>query len=81
MIEVDAVLDASGLICPLPILRLKKKMQAMHTGGTVQLITTDASSAKDVAAFCQLTRNMLVDASEEADKWVFIIQKGDNTNG
>lgn len=81
MIKVDTVLDASGLICPLPILRLKKKMQTMDAGSMVQLITTDASSANDIAAFCQLTRNILIDAAEASDRWVFIIQKGDNTNG
>ena len=72
----DKILDTSGLACPLPILRLKKAIKLLEEGENIKLLTTDASTAHDMEAFCALTHNTLVASYSENDVWIYIIQKG-----
>lgn len=53
------VVDASGLTCPLPLLRLKVALRELAAGDTVQLITTDPNSGRDIARFCEVGRHQL----------------------
>jgi len=55
MNTIDQILDACGLNCPLPILRTRKALNTMTTGQTLQIITTDPASVKDISAFCEQT--------------------------
>ena len=47
----DHVLDASGLNCPLPILKTKKAINKMEIGQVLEVLSTDAGSVKDLQAF------------------------------
>ena len=71
----DQELDASGLNCPLPILRAKKAIAAMDAGQTLKIIATDPGSVKDFEAFCKQTGNELLSSGEEEGKFVFEIKK------
>jgi tRNA 2-thiouridine synthesizing protein A len=71
----DQELDASGLNCPLPILRAKKAISAMDAGQTLKIIATDPGSVKDFEAFCKQTGNELLSSGEEDGKFVFEIKK------
>ena len=53
----DEVLDASGLNCPMPILKTKKAISKMDSGKILEVISTDAGSVKDIEAFCNQTGN------------------------
>jgi tRNA 2-thiouridine synthesizing protein A len=75
MSDFDSELDASGLNCPLPILRAKKAIAAMDSGQTLKIIATDPGSVKDFEAFCKQTGNELVSSGEEDGKFVFAIKK------
>jgi tRNA 2-thiouridine synthesizing protein A len=75
MSDFDSELDASGLNCPLPILRAKKAIAAMDAGQTLKIIATDPGSVKDFEAFCKQTGNELVSSGEEDVKFVFAIKK------
>ncbi len=71
----NEVLDASGLNCPLPILKTKKALQKMDSGKILEVISTDAGSVKDLEAFCNQTGNKLVSTIEDGGKYVFTIEK------
>lgn len=75
MSDFDSELDASGLNCPLPILRAKKAIGAMDAGQTLKIIATDPGSVKDFEAFCKQTGNELVSSGEEGGKFIFAIKK------
>jgi tRNA 2-thiouridine synthesizing protein A len=75
MSDFDSELDASGLNCPLPILRAKKAISALDAGQTLRIIATDPGSVKDFEAFCKQTGNELVSSGEEDGKFVFAIKK------
>lgn len=75
MSDFDSELDASGLNCPLPILRAKKAIAAMDAGQTLKIIATDPGSVKDFEAFCKQTGNNLKSSGEDDGKFIFFIEK------
>lgn len=75
MANFDQELDATGLNCPLPILRAKKSLSAMGGGQILHIIATDPGSVKDFEAFAKQTGNKLMESREEAGKFHFLIQK------
>jgi tRNA 2-thiouridine synthesizing protein A len=75
MSDFDQELDATGLNCPLPILRAKKAISGMETGQTLRIIATDPGSVKDFEAFCKQTGNELLSSAEEGGKFTFMIKK------
>jgi len=75
MAEFDRELDATGLNCPLPILRAKKALGEMERGQVLKIIATDQGSVKDFEAFSKQTNNPLLSSAEEGGKFVFMLQK------
>ena len=75
MADFDQELDASGLNCPLPILRAKKTLNAMSSGQVLHVVATDPGSVKDFDAFAKQTGNDLLESKEEGGKFHFLIKK------
>jgi len=76
MSNYDQELDASGLNCPLPILRAKKAINALESGQVLRIVATDPGSVKDFESFARQTGNELLDSGEEGGKFVFLLKKG-----
>jgi len=72
---MDAQLDATGLNCPLPILRAKKTLAGLESGQVLEVLATDPGSVKDFDAFCNQTGNTLVESAEVDGKFKFLIKK------
>ncbi|WMD23140.1 sulfurtransferase TusA family protein [Achromobacter seleniivolatilans] len=64
--DFEQEVDASGLTCPLPILRAKKALAQMASGQVLRVITTDRNAIRDFQAFARQTGNVLV-AQQESD--------------
>ena len=75
MADFDQELDASGLNCPLPILRAKKALAGLDAGQVLHIIATDPGSVKDFEAFANQTGNELMESSENGGKFEFLIKK------
>lgn len=75
MADFDQELDASGLNCPLPILRAKKALNGLEAGQILHIISTDPGSVKDFEAFSKQTGNELMESKEEGGKFHFLIKK------
>ena len=73
--KFDEQLDATGLNCPLPILRAKKALAEMDTGGVLQVTATDPGSVKDFEAFARQTGNELLDSSESGGTYTYWLKK------
>ena len=71
---IDHVLDAKGLNCPLPILKAKKALNQVPSGGVLQVLATDPGSVADFEAFCRQTGNELLESKTEGDVFVFLIR-------
>ncbi len=48
----DHQLDARGLLCPLPVLKARKRLQSMQPGQVLRVLATDPAAAVDVPHFC-----------------------------
>jgi tRNA 2-thiouridine synthesizing protein A len=72
---VDKVLDAKGLLCPLPVLKARKALKEVAPGGVLQVLATDRGAVKDFEAFCRTTGSTLLASREEAGVLVFEIRK------
>lgn len=70
----DKLLDAKGLNCPLPILKAKKAIMDVPKDGTLEVLSTDAGSVADFAAFCRTTGNTMVESSEAGGVYRFVIR-------
>lgn len=75
MADFDQELDASGLNCPLPILRAKKTLNSMASAQVLHIVATDPGSVRDFDAFAKQTGNELLESKEEGGKFHFLIKK------
>ena len=71
----DKELNARGMSCPLPIVKTKKALVDMASGQVLKVISTDAGSLKDMAAFAEQTGNPLLATAEENGEYVFYVKK------
>lgn len=62
----DEQVDASGLLCPLPVLKARKRLKAMAPGQVLCLIATDPAAAIDVPHFCAQSGHQLLSAEAPA---------------
>ena len=67
--------DATGLLCPLPVLRANRKMRDLAVGGLLTVRATDPAAEQDFPAYCKQTGHELVAARREGDVLVFVIRK------
>ena len=61
----DATLDATGLLCPLPVLKAKRALRPLPPGGVLEILATDPGAVKDFEHFCEATGCELLEASEQ----------------
>ncbi|MDD2833333.1 MAG: sulfurtransferase TusA family protein [Methylotenera sp.] len=73
--EFDKEVDASGLNCPLPILRCKKGLNELSASQVLKIIATDPGAVKDFNAFCVQTGHTLLQLDEDAATFTFYIKK------
>lgn len=71
----DKEFDASGMSCPLPIVKTKKALVDMASGQVLKVISTDCGSVKDMQAFADQTGNALLSTTEEGGKYIFLMKK------
>ncbi|MBE9637011.1 sulfurtransferase TusA family protein [Salipiger mangrovisoli] len=72
----DQELDARGLLCPLPVLKARKRLQGMTNGEVLRLIATDPAAVIDVPHFCNEAGHSLLGSSDEGEAQVYLIRKG-----
>ncbi len=75
MLDFDYDVDASGLNCPLPLLRLKKALITMASGEVVRVIATDPAAHLDFGVFSEQSGNHILESSRSGEKQFFYFQK------
>lgn len=74
--EWDLEIDAIGLLCPLPVLRTRKRMQALQSGSVVRLLATDPAAEIDVPHFCNESGHAFMGSEAIDGATVYFIRKG-----
>jgi len=67
--------DATGLVCPLPVLRANRKLRELPAGGMLTVRATDPAAEQDFPSFCKQTGHELVSSTREGDVLIFVIRK------
>ena len=73
--EPNVLLDAKGLLCPLPVLKARKALKDVPPGGLLRVLATDVGAVKDFEAFCKTTGSDLLGWEERDGVFVFDIRK------
>ena len=71
----DLEIDARGLLCPLPVLRLARALRRASSGAVALLLATDPGAVADVEAFCHEGGNTLLSTEHEGTLFRFRVQK------
>ncbi|WP_324754952.1 sulfurtransferase TusA family protein [Roseovarius sp. Pro17] len=69
-------IDAIGLLCPLPVLKLRKRLTRLAPGGEVRLICDDPAAAIDVPHFCAEAGHELLSVDTGEGCAVYLVRKG-----
>lgn len=73
---IDEILDASGLNCPLPLLKAKQALNRLEVGQVLKVIATDAGSIRDFKAYTEQSDHVMLDSFTDEEPYVYIIQRG-----
>jgi tRNA 2-thiouridine synthesizing protein A len=75
MIEFNREVDASGLQCPLPLLRLKKVLMEMASGDVVKVIATDPAAHLDFGVYTDQAGHQIIELIKHSNTQIFYIKK------
>lgn len=75
MPDSDEILDVRGLLCPLPVLKARKRLMAMDPGRVLLVQATDPASVIDVPHYCNESGNQLVEHSTDGDTHNYWIRR------
>ncbi|MBU0725262.1 MAG: sulfurtransferase TusA family protein [Alphaproteobacteria bacterium] len=70
-----ALLDTTGLKCPLPVLKARKKLREVPEGGRLTVLATDPGAVKDFEAFCEATGTRYVSWSEADGVYTILLER------
>lgn len=71
----DKELDARNLLCPLPVLKARKRLQEMSAGQVLCVVTTDPAAVIDIPHFCAESGHELIEQRDESETQVFLIRR------
>ena len=75
LIKEDQVLDCSGLLCPMPIVKTSKAIKELQSGQILKVIATDAGYPPDIEAWSRQTGNPVLNSITDGGKFVVFVQK------
>jgi tRNA 2-thiouridine synthesizing protein A len=74
--KVDKRLDATGMRCPIPVLRASKEIKTMQAGDVLEIVASDGQAPRDFRDFCKEGGHVLLVNEERDGKYLIVLQKG-----
>jgi tRNA 2-thiouridine synthesizing protein A len=71
--EID--MDLTGLLCPLPVLKARKRLQDMASGQVLRILASDPMAAIDIPHFCTEQGHTLLSAERDGTSNIFRIAR------
>lgn len=75
-VKEDKVLDARGLLCPMPIVKAGKEMKSLAEGQVLKVMATDRGAIADFPAWAEDSGHELISWHEDTGVLVFFVRKG-----
>lgn len=76
MTEIADTLDAIGLLCPLPVLKARKRLKSLPDGAVLRLLADDPAAVIDVPHFCAENGHAFLGEVEDGAHRAYLIRKG-----
>ena len=73
--EFDAELDATGLLCPLPVLKARKRLQAIPSGQILKVLADDPAAVIDMPHFCSEAGHALLASHTDHTVQTYFIRR------
>ncbi len=70
-----AFLDATGLRCPMPLLKAKKALNEIEPGTRLRVVATDPGSVRDFAVFSEQSGHALLESTEQDGQYTYLLEK------
>ncbi len=74
----DVEVDCIGMLCPLPVLRARKRLIGMAPGSVLRVLATDAMAAIDLPHFCALSGHEFLGVSPAEGAAAYLIRRGND---
>jgi tRNA 2-thiouridine synthesizing protein A len=74
-IEIQALVDARGLSCPMPIVKTAQAIRTVPSGAVIEVLATDPGSVKDFAAWSRTTGHELIDQTADGGIYRFVLRR------
>ena len=75
--EIAETLDARGLLCPLPVLKLRKRMAPLAAGACIEMLADDPAAVVDVPHFCAESGHEVVTMREADGHQIYVVRKAE----
>ena len=75
--RIDGELDCTGLLCPLPVLRARKRLMAMAPGEVLRVTATDPMAVIDLPHFCAEAGHDLLLADDRDGVRTYLVRRGE----
>jgi len=72
----EHTLDALGLLCPLPVLKARKRLQGLSAGALLRVEADDPAAIVDIPHFCTEAGHELIEMVDQGDVQVYLVRKG-----
>lgn len=76
MTEPNETLDATGLLCPLPVLKARKRLGALAPGAVLKVLADDPAAVVDIPHFCSEAGHELLASEDSGAVQSYLIRKG-----
>lgn len=73
--DLAETIDATGMLCPLPVLKLRKRLKPLAPGQCIEMLADDPAAIIDVPHFCTEAGHELVSATEENGVQTYVVRK------
>ena len=74
--DVTAELDAVGLLCPLPVLKARKRLSQLATGEVLRILADDPAAVIDVPHFCNEAGHELLSMQDDGAVQIYLVRRG-----
>lgn len=75
VISPDEVLDCTGMLCPMPVIKTSKAIKQIEIGQVLKMISTDPGAVPDMKAWTKQTGHEMLESHQEDDRYIFFFRR------
>ena len=71
----DSELDSTGLLCPLPVLKIRKKLKEMQKGDILRIMADDPAAIVDIPHYCHESGDKILRQDISDEEQIYLLMK------